>query len=160
MNFSFTTKREMGGKLSVITIEPLFIERRNFCIELRTCKGNRGIASRCYVFEHTSHNTRTMDLFGDYSATILQNATARATEKTLLALHQQALETFAEHVKKATAHTLAKAEKAAKEKAEYDERIKAKQAWPFPPAADSAEAKQAAAAAMDDFNYVGSPAHY
>lgn len=146
MNFSYTTRKNMSDGTEVRTVEGLDIPGRTFALTLTTSKSGRGgISAIASVAEHKD-GFITMDLFGDYRAT-LATSPSRATEKALIGLHEKALDTFAEHIAKATAHTLAKVAKSEKQEAEAKAR------------AESFTASQASAA-MEDSNYVGHASHY
>lgn len=141
MNFSYTIDRNMRDGLTVTTVEGLDIPGRRFALTMTTRKSSRGgISAVASVAEHKD-GFITMDLFGDYRAT-LATSPARATEKALVGLHGNALDTFAEHIAKATAHTLAKLAKESK-------------------GDNSASFTNAQAeAAMQDNNYAGHASHY
>lgn len=142
MNFSYTTSRNLRDGLTVTTVEGLDIPGRNFGLTMTTSKSGRGgISSVAGVAEHKD-GFITFDLLGDWRAT-LATSPARATEKALQALHEKALDSFADALVRATAHTVAKLAKEEAQRAEHREY-----------SADES------AALMDNNNYVGHASHY
>lgn len=142
-NFSYAAERDMRGDLSVTTVEGLDIAGRCFALELSTGKRSNGIiTSSAYVYEKTDFG-RTMDLFGDYRKTLAKSAAKmRATEKNLIAIHEQALDALPAALIEAQAFTAAKVAREAAQK----------------PARECSAAE--ADALMENPNYVGHPMHY
>lgn len=131
---SITIKHRDGTEIK--TYASLNIPGTDYRLTLCTSKCAGLLRSIASVATHADGFV-TMDLFGDYRATLAQS-TARATAKAMAALHADALKSLQAHIELATAHTLAKEAKAEAARS------------------DVADVELA----LSDANYVGSPMHY
>lgn len=106
MSFTYTCDRNnMHNELRAVTREGIEVPgHTGYFVEVTTSKASRGgIATRARVFK-SDGRFNTTDLFGDWNKT-LATAPARATEKAIRALHEQALQGLAAELVAASAHT-------------------------------------------------------
>lgn len=109
MNYSYTIDRNNHhNELRAKTREGIEVPgHTGYFVEVITSKSSRGgISAHGRVYKRDGAFNST-DLFGDWNKTLATNP-ARATEKALRALHEQALSGLSDQLAEARAHTMKK----------------------------------------------------